>query len=46
MPDNIKKDSQIKSNKFSVETVLSTSVYAVTAIMILAYLYQSFSAHF
>jgi hypothetical protein len=46
MPDNINKEKQIKSNKFSIGTILSTSVYTVTAIMILAYLYQSFLAHF
>lgn len=46
MPDEIKEERLIKSNKFSVGTVISTSVYAVTAIMILAYLYQSLSAHF
>jgi hypothetical protein len=40
MPDNTQQKKHIKSDKVSLEILLSTSIYLVTGIMILAYLYQ------
>lgn len=41
------KEHQIhKVEKSSYGTILSTSIYAVTVLMILVYLYQSFALHF
>lgn len=43
----INQDDQIhKAEKSSFGTILSTSIYAVTVLMVLAYLYQSFALHF
>jgi len=45
MPDNTYEKKQIKSDKTSPGIVLSTAIYIVTGIMILAYLYQSFGSY-
>ena len=40
------EDQLPKAEKSSFGTILSTSIYAATVLMILAYLYQSFALHF
>jgi hypothetical protein len=46
MPDTVKHKKQIQSPKFNVVSVLATSIYVATALVILAYFYQSFIAFF
>jgi len=41
----MQEEKQIKPDKPGFTTLLSTSIYAATIIMILAYLYQSFASH-
>jgi len=41
-----KEDQTHKAEKSSYGTILSTSIYVVTVLMILGYLYQSFALHF
>ena len=46
MPDSTDDNKQRLSTTFNVGSVLATTIYVVTVIMILAYLYQSLSAVF
>ena len=46
MQEKTQEARQIKSNKSGLGAVLSTSIYTVTTIMIIAFLYQTFSVHF
>jgi len=39
-------NKQIQSPRFNMASILATSIYGATALMILAYFYQSFSAFF
>lgn len=46
MSEKNKEDQVHRAEKSSFGTILSTSIYTVTVLMILAYLYQSFVLHF
>jgi hypothetical protein len=39
-------NKQIQSPRFNMASVLATSIYAATVVMIFAYLYQSLSTFF
>ena len=41
-----KQDELAKADKPGVGTIISSALYMVTVIMILAYMYQSFATHF
>jgi len=46
MVEQQREEKLPKADKPGVGTIISNALYMVTAIMILAYMYQSFAPHF